>query len=334
MALCQALARIIKICTNPDPAKRFAGFGVLRALLAQAAHTHLGMKLEGTAGLEPSAADLTNQAIGLLQLQPGRSEGRRAIELLLQAILKSPDDLVALSWLRRQVATMNSRQILRLALYHCKHGMRTRRWWSRPLAGAALFAVLVFCSAEPWLIKLSAAALAALLAVEAYVSNLSLKKLNLFVYATAIVCALLYLLRRFGLPDDSQAWNLTGRGIWASLILCGFYWRGYRGLQREGRDVPSLRFAGLILPIVIFLGSARGFLFLVSYPLVTLLLWVILAYRNDWYVRSRRKQGIYRGQLWNRPLLETPPPTSQATIMVVVIIMLYGTIVVDYVHRH
>src|ERR1019366_5958958 len=110
--------------------------------------THLGMKLEGTAGLEPSAADLTNQAIGLLQLQPGRSEGRRAIELLLQAILKSPDDLVALSWLRRQVATINSRQILRLALYHCKHGMRTRRWWSRPLVGAALFAILVCCSSE------------------------------------------------------------------------------------------------------------------------------------------------------------------------------------------
>ena len=75
--------------------------------------------------------------------------------------------------------------------------------------------------------------------------------------------------------------------------------------------MPSLRFAGLILPIVIFLGSARGFLFLVSYPLVTLLLWVILAYRNDWYVTSRRKQGIYRGQLWNRPLLETPPPTAR-----------------------
>ena len=207
--LCEALARMVKICTNADPTGRYAGFEELRHALAEVARTHLGLQLgasEAKLAAEAEAADMTNRALALLNL--GGIDG--GTELLLQATVRSPDNpvarealrkrfLLALSegflkratgspvpllgpagyrdrisaWLRGSQPRQNSRQVLRLAWSHVKLSLRTLRGWSRLLAGVAVLALLLYYSSESGVTKVSVAVLASVLAVEAYV-NLSL----------------------------------------------------------------------------------------------------------------------------------------------------------------
>ena len=330
--LCEALARVVKICTNADPAKRFARFEELRLALAEIARTHLGMQLEcSESRLEVSPAGLTNRAIALLQLRP-RAEDKAAkvIPQLLQGAVQSPDSSIALLWLRHAVSEMNSRQILHLSWQHLKLGVRTLGWWLRMLAVTAVLALLLYFSPTSGATKVSVVALALVLGVAAYVFYLSAKFLSGLTIATYVVCVLLYLARWYGSPahlrwTDEAISMASGLGVWVLGLAERFY--GARNLfSFRPQWKRALRLGSLAywLPIMLFLGGVRAlcYLMLESYFLLPLFR-RISKYRCRRYVEMQLERGIYLAQPQEALDLSLVFPAGFDWLFAIVIVLLY-----------